>query len=360
MKIALVCEFSYPSKCGVWNVVHHTAKELKKRGHEIHIFSSNIIKGTSKTSTKFEKKEGVTYHRFPTKFKISENAIFWNFEKELIKIKPDIMHAHAFRHPHSNKVPRIAKKLKVPCYLTTHAPFLERGIRNPILQILTNVYDSLFAKKILNSYTKVFAISRWEQKHLTRLGCKKEKIIFLPNGVSNEFLKIKAKPNKKAIYMGRIAPVKNLETILRAATNLPNIQFTIYGPIEKGYALKSNLKNVKIINKPYNESEEIKELKKNSIFILPSIREGIPLSLLEAMASGLACLSSKTQGGKELIDHKKTGLLFNIGNHKELQKAIIKATDKKLWNNISKKSKESTKNKTWDKIAIKLEKIYKN
>ncbi len=360
MKIVFVCEFSYPSKCGVWNAVYHTAKELKKKGHEIHIFSNNLIKGTSKKSKKQEKIEGITYHRFPTAYRLSQNAYQWKFEKELIALKPDIIHAHAYRHTYTQKIPKISKKLKIPCYLTTHAPFLEKGLRNPLLQFAVNIYDKIYSKRILNSYTKVFPISKWELPILKKLGLKKSKTILLPNGFPKEFLTVKTKQNNNAIFMGRIAPIKNLETILKSAKELPNINFTIYGPIEKGYKLKSKLKNVKIINKPYTQKEEINELKKNSIFILPSKREGIPLALTEAMGAGLVCISSDTQGGKELINHNKTGLLFQINNSKQLTLAIKKALNKKTWKTLSLTGKKSIKTRTWEQITKKLERIYKS
>tara|TARA_Y100000310_G_scaffold342413_1_gene445580 strand:+ start:8576 stop:9673 length:1098 start_codon:yes stop_codon:yes gene_type:complete len=359
MKIAFICPFSYPSKCGVWNTVYNTAKELTKNGHDIHIFSSNIIKGTGKKSSKYEKIEGIRYHRFSPILRITKNAQVWNFEKELINLKPDIIHTHGFRHPHSNKVIKIAKKLKVPCYLTTHAPFLEKGLRNPISQLAVNLFNIFLSKKILNSYTRVFAISKWEVPHLIKLGCNPKKIHDLPNGVSKEFHKIKPKHKKKAIYMGRVAPIKNIETVLSAAKELPEIKFTIYGPVEKNYKIKSELKNVKIINKPYAQKEQILELKNNSIFILPSKREGMPLSLLEAMASGLVCISSDTQGGKELIVNNKTGIIFKAGNQKQLVESILDIVNNKaLWTKISKAGKNSTKEKTWDKLTKNLETIY--
>ena len=359
MKIAFVCEFSYPSKCGVWNSVYYVAKELKKKGHEIHIFSNNLIKGTSKTSTKSEIKEGIVYHRFPVKYKISENAYGWDFEKEIIELKPDVIHAHAYRHVYCQKVPKIAKQLNIPCYLTTHAPFLEKGLRNTLLEFIVRVYDKLYSNKILNSYTHVFAISKWEIPILKKLGLKKFK--FIPNGFPKSFLKINSKFSKNVIFMGRIAPVKNLELILYAAKKLPEVNFTIYGPIEKGYVLKSRLKNVKIINKGYDQKEEIRELKKNSIFVLPSKREGIPLALTEAMAAGLVCISSNTQGGKELITHEKTGLLFKKENSEGLIKSLEKViSSKKEWKKLSINSKNSIKSRTWENISEDLEKIYKS
>jgi len=191
------------------------------------------------------------------------------------------------------------------------------------------------------------------------LGLKKFK--FIPNGFPKSFLKINSKFSKNVIFMGRIAPVKNLELILYAAKKLPEVNFTIYGPIEKGYVLKSRLKNVKIINKGYDQKEEIRELKKNSIFVLPSKREGIPLALMEAMAAGLVCISSNTQGGKELITHEKTGLLFKKENSEGLIKSLEKViSSKKEWKKLSINSKNSIKSRTWENISEDLEKIYKS
>jgi len=359
MKIAFVCEYSYPSKCGVWNTIHSIARELKNKGHEIHIFSSNLIRGTSKHSSNFEKIEGITYHRFPIKLRITENLLIWNFKKELLSLKPDIIHAHSFRHPHANKVPKIAKKLKIPCYLTTHAPFLEKGIRNPIIQFLSDIFDLIFSRRILNSYNKIFAISKWEIPYLIKIGCKEKRIHYITNGFSKEFLKIKPKHNKKAIYMGRIVPIKNLELLFNVAKDLKDIKFTIYGPIERGYKIGTNQRNVKIIDKPYNIKEQISEFKKNSMFILPSKREGVPQALLEAMGTGLVCISSNTQGGKEIIQNGKTGIIFNKNSVNELKDVILTITkNKKLWEKISKEGKKSVKDKTWEKISKELENIF--
>ncbi len=358
MRIAFLCPFSYPSKCGVWNVVYNTAKELKKRGHEIHVFSSNAIKGTSSHSRSHEIIGGIHYHRFKPVIKISENATVWRFKKELMSIKPDVIHSHNFRHPHSTIAPFIAKKLGIPCFLTTHAPFLERKIRNPLVEIYAFLYDKILAKKVLNKYNKVFAISYWEIPYLTRLGCKKENIIYLPNGMPSKLLRLKIRQNKQAVYMGRISPVKNLGILVEAAKEIPEMSFKIYGPIERGFAISPKSENLKIINKSYDLKEQLNELKKSSIFILPSKREGIPLSLLEAMAAGLIPVSSRTQGGTELVKDKYNGFIFK--DKKELKEILLRIIkDKKLFSRISKRARESVKDMTWEKITDKLERIYK-
>jgi glycosyltransferase involved in cell wall biosynthesis len=69
--------------------------------------------------------------------------------------------------------------------------------------------------------------------------------------------------------------------------------------------------------------EDIPELLSLSdLFILPSRFEGLPLSLLEAMASKLPVIASNISGTAELIEHEKNGLLFESENHLDLADKI--------------------------------------
>ena len=84
MKIAILCPYSYPSICGVWTRVYNDAKYLVSKGHEVHILSSNEIKGTDKKSKFYEFYQGIHIHRFPFK-KITEHIRFFDFKHETLK-----------------------------------------------------------------------------------------------------------------------------------------------------------------------------------------------------------------------------------------------------------------------------------
>lgn len=68
----------------------------------------------------------------------------------------------------------------------------------------------------------------------------------------------------------------------------------------------------------FDGKEEQGFLERSDIFVLPSFYEGKPLSLLQAMAAGLCCITTDTCGQKDLIDHRENGLLFEPGNETEL------------------------------------------
>ncbi len=359
MKIAFTCTYSHPSASGVWNYVYNIAKELIKQGHEVHVFSSNRIAGTFKTSASEEVYEGIHLHRFKVHFKVSNNYMWWNPYKAIIKIKPDVIHCNTYRHLESIYALKAAKKLKVPSFLTTHAPFVEADVRGKTKTGLAKLFDKIYGKKQLNQFTKIIAIANWELPYLKKLTNKEIEIIH--PGIDTDFLKIKIqqRPIKTVLFMGRIAPVKNVGMIGEIANQCPGLQFKIYGPLDEGYRIQHVVgPNTELINKKYTKTEEIKELKNAEVFILPSKREGIPLALSEAMAAGKIVMSSRTQGGTELIQHGKNGFLFTTA---EEAVQILKSCERnwKSLNKVQQVARTSVQKDTWKNIAKKLEKIYK-
>jgi len=319
MRILQLCEFS-SGICGVWQRVKQEAAEFIKRGHEVHVFSSNLAKGTDELVKAYEEKQGIKIHRFPVKFRFGENALSWDFGEKALKLRPDIIITHLYRHPHSHKAIKIAKKIRAKCFLVTHAPFVDKRLRSWRLNLLVLLYDSLFGKVILNSYTKVIAITKWEIPYLLKLGCRKKNVVYLPNGLPEEFFKTKIKKGKRIFFIGRIAPIKNLELLVNTASNL-RMKLTIIGPLQKGYILET--KNADLKPPIHNLKKKICEIDKYEIFVLPSYSEAFGQSLLEAMARGKMCISSNTQGGKEIIENNKNGFLFETGNKEQLRRIIM-------------------------------------
>ncbi|QYO66177.1 glycosyltransferase [Leptolyngbya sp. 7M] len=63
------------------------------------------------------------------------------------------------------------------------------------------------------------------------------------------------------------------------------------------------------------------------IFVLPSFVEGLPISLLEAMAFGIAPISTRVYGIPEAVEHEKTGLLIEAGDAEALANSMIRLSD---------------------------------
>jgi glycosyltransferase involved in cell wall biosynthesis len=81
-------------------------------------------------------------------------------------------------------------------------------------------------------------------------------------------------------------------------------------------------KNSRILGE-VSENEKIKELKSSHIFLLPSYAEGLPISILESMASGLTIISSKVGAIPEVITEGINGYLIDAGDYKTLADRIL-------------------------------------
>lgn len=376
MKILEVSPFS-SGCCGLWARISKESELLSKKGHEVIVFSSDIKRGSGKKecAAEFEENGKVKIFRFKTFGSFGENTYFWNYINEAIKLKPDIIITHAYRQYYSTTALKITRKLKIPCILVTHAPFLDKKLRTKKLNFAVWVYDNFVGRKILNKYSKIFTITKWEEPSLKKLGVEENKMIYIPNGIPEEFFKIKILKNRiqnKILFFGRIAPIKDIDTLIRAfkicSEKNKNLSLDFVGPIEEDYGerIKSlvgelNLgKKITFHNPVYGLKEKIKVIDSCNVFVLPSKREAMPQALIEVMSREKIVISSKTEGGKEIIQDNENGYLFEIGNEKQLAEKIILAFEKnKLNEKIKKNARNSVKQFSWNILADKIEKIIK-
>jgi len=374
MKILEVCPYS-AGICGVWTRVLEESKRLSKLGFEIKIFSSNAIKGTNKTAPVYEKIEEIEITRFPFKKLGGESFMSWDFEKEALEYSPDIIITHNYRHLHTTKCLKIAEILrkkgkKCKVFIVTHAPFERRLTRTFLQNLIVKFYDLFIGPKTLNKFDKILAISHWEIPCLIKAGAKKEKILYIPNGISEEFFKQKKfkEDKNKVLFLGRISPIKNLEVLIKAMNSVKNkkILLEIVGPSEKNYLIK--LKNlikklglssrIKFSPPIYNSKEKIAKIDSCQIFILPSKSEGMPQSLIEAMAREKIVIGSNSLAIRDIIQDKKNGFLFEFDNSKDLAKKINEVLQQKN-SEIKKQARKSVEHFSWDKVIKKIVEVIK-
>lgn len=374
MKILFICIYSHPSICGVWNRVYNLSKLLIKKGHEVYVFSTNTIKGTSETSLGYENYQGIQIYRFKPFFSSGENVKFWNFYNKLKKINPDLIIAEVYRHPHTSRALKAARKLNKPVFLTTHAPFVSHELRSSFGNFIANFYDKFIGKRKLNNFDKIIVITKWEIPYLSKIGIDNNKIVYIPNGIPTEFFKLKRKKGKGILFFGRIAPIKNLESLVKALScvvkEYPNTQLKIVGPSEELYKkrllelVKSlNLeKNITFLPAIYDLREKIKLIDESEIFVLPSKREAMPQSLIEAMARGKIVIASKNDGTNEIINNTN-GFLFPTSDSDKLAEIIKFCLNKKNEKELDKLRKNAiykSEDFNWEKVFKTFEKLINN
>ncbi|MBU0977081.1 MAG: glycosyltransferase family 4 protein [Nanoarchaeota archaeon] len=360
MKILELTNFS-AGACGVWMRAKQEAELLAKKGHTVKVFSSNFTKGSKEIAPQKEKLGKIDIIRFPARKLGGESFMIWDFEKEALNFHPDLIIAHSYRHPHTTTALKIKNRIGCKVFLVTHAPFLSDSNRLLPSKLAVNVYDKIIGPRKLKKFDKILTITKWENKILEQMHVPREKIAYIPNGIPKEFFtQKKSKEEKKVLFLGRVAPIKDLETLIQAINLLKDVKLEIAGPAEKDYLKKLKSlnpnSNIKFSPPVYETKEKIKKIDSAKIFVLPSIRESMPQSLIEAMAREKIVIASDNLGAKELISDGKNGFLFKIGDEKQLAEKISLAL-KQDFKDVRKQARKSVEQFSWDKIIQKIEKL---
>lgn len=177
-----------------------------------------------------------------------------------------------------------------------------------------------FLARILESWLYRFCnlalvSSKADKKYLQKkYHLPSSKIKVLANYVDTNLFKPDPKVPKlkgKIIFVGRLHPQKNLPNLIKALRNT-DIELDIIGQGKLKEKLERYAKNCRVKvnflgNLPHQNLPRF--LNRYRTFVLPSFYEGLPKSLAEAMACGLACLGTRVAGIKEIIKHKNNGYL---------------------------------------------------
>lgn len=165
-------------------------------------------------------------------------------------------------------------------------------------------------------------------------------------------LKIK-KDQTMLLSVGELNKNKNHEMVIRAIKDIPNIIYVIVGRGRLRDRLLYVAKECNVDLKLVGYRADVAYFYSAAdVYILPSIREGLNVSLMEAMASGLACCASKIRGNIDLINDA----LFNPQNEKEIKNTLSYAMKNKEI--IGRKNLNISRRFKIENINILLSKIY--
>ena len=187
----------------------------------------------------------------------------------------------------------------------------------------------LYEKKYANSGNiNIFTSEKIALEYKKNYKIGEKKIHILPNYVCLEdwspSYKIKKKKNT-LIFLGRFTEQKNILNLIKAIKGLDK-KIIIIGEGKLKKKICELLKHYKIkyiLKNRMTQKKIIPFLRQSDFFILPSLYEGNPKTLMEMMIFKIPVIASKVEGNKEIIIHNKTGLLSET-NAKSLRKSIQK------------------------------------
>lgn len=163
-----------------------------------------------------------------------------------------------------------------------------------------------------------------------REGFPPEKLATLLNGVDLDRFPCRGPaPGRRALLVARLSPEKDIATLLRAAALLRDrgrpVALDIVGGgacLGELVALRDELRLAPVVSFLGPRDDVRDALAKASLFVLPSTTEGVSLTLLEAMASGLPAVATAVGGNVEVVVDRETGLLVPPSRPDALADAI--------------------------------------
>ncbi len=301
MKILEVTAFFSPVHGGSAEIPYHLSKELAKKEHKVTVYTSDY----KITRDHINSVPGVKVHSFKTwsswaNFYITPTII--SRAKEEVR-HFDVIHMHNYRTFQNIVVHRYAKKYNIPYVLQAHGSLPRIMSRQKLKQL----YDNLWGYRLLKDASKLVALTPYEAEQYEELGVEESKIVQIPNSIDideYEQLPLKGTFRKKygiteeymVLFLGRIHKIKGVDILVKAVAELikegRSIRLVIVGP-DDGYlpALKELIKDLKIEEKVVVTGFITAATKREAyldadVYVLPSIYETFPTTVLEAGACG--------------------------------------------------------------------------
>jgi glycosyltransferase involved in cell wall biosynthesis len=194
---------------------------------------------------------------------------------------------------------------------------------------------------------------------------------YVPNGVEEQFFSAREYPAKKEVrllYVGSWIDRKGIYYLADAFGMVsrahPSISLTIAGcqaasEVVKSYFAPECREKVGVL--PFVERAAMPELyAAHDVFVFPSLVEGMPLTLLEAMASGMPVVTTWSSGMADVVEDEYNGLLVPPADSKALATATEKlAACAELRTHLGRSAQETMRRYTWDNIARKLDQMFR-
>ena len=341
-------------------------KWFKEQGYEIYVASSG-----DEEIPYCDKHFNLNFARFP--IKLQNIKVYKELKNIIEENKYEIIHCHT---PVGGVITRLAarnarKKYNTKVIYTAHgfhfykgAPAINWMIYYPIEKYLARYTDCLItinqedyerakrkikkAKSIKYVHGVGFNVERLnivpEENYKERMNCNKDDIVF------SYVAEINKNKNQKMI----------VKCIKQIKNDYPNIKVLLAGKDNSNGKLEELVieeglqDNIIILG---NRDDVGKLLSITDIYLATSLREGLPVNIMEAMYKKLPIIAMNNRGHRALIENGKSGII--IENEKMMKEKIIELIeDKNFRKQLGDEAFKTSKKYSIEKVIIEMENIY--
>ncbi len=230
------------------------------------------------------------------------------------------------------------------------------------------IFGQFFENLVLKNIKIFYALSQGEINYLKKKA-PKSTIKFQTMGIEDEYFKkfdrkkarkkLKLPLNKKIIiYIGRINEAKGIKYLIDAMKELKDVELKIIGYLQKveefkHYAEKNKLNNIEFTGGVFGERKRL-YLSAADALVLPSSKEGAPVTIMEALARNIPVVVTNVGGVSLMIKNNREGVIIKQKSSKEIVKGVREVLK---WRKDVKKYAEKYK---WRKIIQETVRDYEN
>lgn len=369
MKILIVSSYFPPHLGGLEVVAQNQAKELARHGESVSVLTSAVGDKPGRQ----HHKDGYEIYRlsawnfsekFGAPFPIFSPKLLWACYK-LIK-NSDIVHIHDVFYISSWAAAFWAVILRRPLILTQHVALIPHPSK--LVRFVQVAVYATMGRFILASSYKIIIFNGRVKDFLTNRRVSEQKLAVITNGTNLELFhpaslatrkalrkKYKLPSNKVlALFVGRFVPKKGFDKLIKSAGD----DYTIV--LAGGSTPAQHKSDKRLMFAGSLTQEELADMYRAcDIFVLPSEGEGLPLSMQEAMASGLPIIAGDDVG-YDLYEFDCNLLKFINPSVEEIKSSLRKVTHnselRKAMSNYS--AGYAKKNFKWGEHASKLHTLY--
>jgi len=358
MKILLSNKYYY-LRGGVDIYTIQLEKLLKDNGHEVAIFSMQHSLNMKSNFLEYFPCE-IDLNRVTIKNLIpalirpfGSAEVKRKFSQLLSDFKPDVVHLNNIHSQISPILSILARKFKVPVVWTLHDHKLlcprydcmrdkkpcelcftskfnvlrHNCMKNSLAASMIAYAEAIrWNREIISLFTDLFICpSTFLLNNMVKGGYSQKRLIALPNFIDDNKLTGGQVPrDNHYCYVGRLSEEKGIETLLKAARELPRFALKVIGtgPLEDDLRERYDGGNIEFLG--FRNWEELRIILGSSrCMVIPSeCYENNPLSVIESLCLGTPVIGSRSGGIPELIDQNKNGLIFEPGNVNQLKEQL--------------------------------------
>jgi glycosyltransferase involved in cell wall biosynthesis len=256
-------------------------------------------------------------------------ALFLKLRTLANDFRPDIIHANTLFFQTSLAAALVGRARRLPLITTVQIAGLD--LMPQPARLLGTAYERTVGRFILSRSARIIAVGPSVSEHLVRLGTPADRIVVIPNGVDLRRFWPRhemARNDPPVIaFIARLIVNKGPDTFLTALLQLrrEGVDFKAVfigdGPLRRKLEQRA-LPLGSAVQFLGQQPDVAPHLRQSDLLVRPSLTEGLPLGILEAMASRVCVIASDIDGNRDLVTHGQNGVLVPVDDPTRLADSI--------------------------------------